>query len=97
MTLAEMMIYFDCYEERESVKAKEIIVTNYNLAYSIALFINNSLNGESIPTINDLYPEMFGEAVKNEEKPVMDYNLIRIKEQLLDFAESHNKKNKTEK
>lgn len=46
------------------------------------------LNGEEVPTLEQVFPNLFNEPQPEKE---VDWAAIRLKEQLLDFAEQHNK------
>ena len=50
--------------------------------------VSSRLNGEEVPTLELVFPNLFNEPQQKEE---VDWDAIRLKEQLLDFAEQHNK------
>lgn len=60
----------------------------------VATFVNNGLNGKPIPSLNELYPNLFTDEVadQEEEKRKEALALALYKEQMLDFAAAHNKK-----
>lgn len=88
MTLEEINLCIKSYQQKEELKAKEILASNYNSAFLIASFVGAMLNGKEIPTISQIYPDQFPDTTKKEEtKAWMIY-----KEQMLDFAIAHNKK-----
>lgn len=87
MTLEEINLCIKSYQQKEELKAKEILASNYNSAFLIASFVGAMLNGEQIPTISQIYPDQFPEPKEEENKAWMIY-----KEQMLDFAIAHNKK-----
>jgi len=58
MTIGEITLTIQTFQKREETKAKEILATNYNLACMITDFIGRSLNGQSIPTIQEVYPSL---------------------------------------
>ena len=60
------------------------------MANLISIDVSCRLNGEEIPTLEQVFPNLFNEPQQEEEKEV-DWAAIRLKEQLLDFAEQHNK------
>lgn len=93
MTVGEVTEYIDVQSEKEKAKAKEVLISNYNLASMVASFIGNALNGDSIPAIQDLYPDMFKEEAKQEEEKNNKLQTAILKEQLLDFAYEANKRN----
>lgn len=87
MTIGEIDLLIKTFQEKEEIRAKEILASNYNLASMIASFIGCSLDGKQIPDINELYPIQF-----QEEKPIEeDKSWMIYKEQMIDFAIAHNK------
>lgn len=87
MTIGEINLLIQTFQEKEEIRAKEILASNYNLASMIASFISCSLAGKQIPDINELYPTQF-----QEEKPIEeDKSWMIYKEQMIDFAIAHNK------
>lgn len=56
LTIGEISRYINA-------KLKSGIRNNYNLASLIASFVNISINGKSLPTIERLYPSLFFEEV----------------------------------
>lgn len=87
MTIGEINLLIQTFQEKEEIRAKEILASNYNLASMIAGFVGCSLAGKQIPDINELYPTQF-----QEEKPIEDDKSWMIyKEQMIDFAIAHNK------
>ncbi len=87
MTLEEINLCIKSYQQKEELKAKEILASNYNSAFLIASFVGAVLNGKEIPTISQIYPDQFPEPKEEENKAWMIY-----KEQMLDFAIAYNKK-----
>lgn len=86
MTIGEIDLLIKTFQEKEEIRAKEILASNYNLASMIASFISCSLAGKQIPDINELYPQF------QEEKPIEeDKSWMIYKEQMIDFAIAHNK------
>ena len=101
MTIGEINLQIETFQEKEKIKAKETLAVNYNLAYMVANFVGRSLNGKKIPSINELYPDTFEtksiEERKQEllERSINDANYIALqKEKLLDFAIARNKQRK---
>ena len=80
------------YQQEQELKAKEAIVTNYNLATMVSSFVMNGMNGKSNPSLLELFPDMFQEELQKqkEEEDARYWQLY--KEQMLDFAAAHNKK-----
>ena len=87
MTIGEIDLLIKTFQEKEEIRAKEILASNYNLASMIASFGGCSLAGKQIPDINELYPTQF-----QENKPIEeDKSWMIYKEQMIDFAIAHNK------
>jgi len=68
------------------------ITNNYNLAVQISYFVNLGLNGKPVPKIEELYPGLF-----TPNKPVEDNRWMLWKEQMIDFANRHNKRRQSQK
>lgn len=103
MTLEEISATMRAYQKSEEMRAKEVLTTNYNIAYLTSSFVLNGLNGRPNPSIQELFPEMFADFAPEEEK---DENGLTERErlaaamymeQMLDFAAAHNKKRHTAK
>lgn len=88
-TIYELQIIIENYIETKTNEVKEKVALTYNNASLIANFVCRGLNGDKIPSLSELYPEMFAEQVKPEEE---DKALQLYKEQFLDFANGHNRK-----
>lgn len=90
MTLEEINLCIKSYQQKEELKAKEILASNYNSAFLIASFVGAVLNGKEIPTISQIYPDQFPELPEPKEEENKAWMIY--KEQMLDFAIAHNKK-----
>ena len=66
------------------------MVHNYSLARNIAVFVSYALNGQDLPSLFDTYPGMFDEYTPKVSKGPAPWEFY--KEQMLDFADKHNKK-----
>lgn len=77
----------EAFQEKEKTRAKEILVSNYNLAFMMATFVGCAFAGKEIPSINELYPDQFKQDIPIEE----DKSWQIYKEQFIDFAIAHNK------
>ena len=67
-TIGEIALYLKVFQENEEAKAKEILVSNYNIAYLTSSFVGCSLNGKPIPSIQQLFPDIFREENVEEQK-----------------------------
>lgn len=92
MTIGEITLIIQTFQKREETKAKEILATNYNLACMITDFIGRSLNGQSIPTIQEVYPSLQNDVDIKPQKKIEPWQIY--KEQMIDYALAHNKKRK---
>lgn len=90
MTISEIMLICDSYNQKQELELKTKLSMNYNLANLVSIFVNLRLNGKEVPTLQETYPEIFGETKQQQEKE--DKSWMIYKEQFLDFARSHNKK-----
>lgn len=86
-TYGEIIDIIQVCQEQEKEKYKAQIANNYELALMIAAFINRANNGETPPELYEVYPSYFD---KPKEESNEDW--LILKEQMLDFAEEHNKK-----
>lgn len=87
-----------CYNIKREEDAKDRLATSYNQAFLTANFINTAMNGGSLPSLSDLYPNIFPKQISDEEiQKERDARAMALyKEQMIDFANAHNKKRKTE-
>lgn len=82
LTLGEILTYIEIYNAKEKDKAKELLATNYNLSYNIAVMMASVLGGSEFPSLEDLYPEQF---------PPQQTNWQFMKDQMLAWAEEANR------
>ena len=82
MTVGEISIHFNAYNEKVKQRQKEIIATNCNLGRLISSFINSTMSGKQIPGIYELYPDLF-------EAPLESWEVYKA--QFADFADRFNK------
>lgn len=85
------MIIENYVEERQN-EVKEKFAFDYNNAVLISNFVCRGLNGDKIPPIEEMYPDIFAAEVKKVEPNKDDKALQLYKEQFLDFANAHNRK-----
>lgn len=88
MTLYEIEIVCDSYNQKQQEDFKTKIAMNYNLANLTSIFVNLRMNGKEIPTLQQTYPDLF----EGEQEEAEDMSWQIYKEQFMDFANSHNKK-----
>lgn len=86
-SLYEITQIIESYNRMKVQELEEYRHKEYSLASLIAHFVGCVLNGNSIPTYEELH-------CPQEEKPVMDNETILLKERLIDFANQHNKQRK---
>lgn len=67
MTLAEMKLIVNAYKEKEDERAKEILASNYELAFNIVTFLGMTLDGKKIPSMNQMYPTAFKKVDENRK------------------------------
>lgn len=89
MTIGEVVFVIDCYNEKVTNEYRKDLALNYALAQNIAVAVGCSFSGKQSPSLYETYPELF-----KEQQPVVkeDKTWMLYKEQMLDFANSHNKK-----
>jgi len=92
MTLKEVQLVIECDNE---MKKQELEVKKHQIyddSYLTALFVGCILNGKTIPSFSEIFPD-----TKSDTKSVtstLDNNTLMIKEKLLDFANKANKRRK---
>ena len=92
MTVGEVVFIINCYNERVTNDYKKDLALNYALAQNIAVAIGCSFSGKQTPSLYETYPELFQEQQPAAAKIKEDKAWMLYKEQMLDFANSHNKK-----
>ena len=92
LSLAELNMIIEAHSEIQEKQLKITAIQNYQLANLISIDVSCRLNGEEVPTLEQVFPNLFNEP--QQEKEEVDWAAIRLKEQLLDFAEQHNKQRK---
>lgn len=91
LSLAELNMIIEAHSEIQERQLKVTAIQNYQLAFLISMDVSCRLNGEEVPTLEQVFPNLFNEPQPEKE---VDWAAIRLKEQLLDFAEQHNKQRK---
>lgn len=90
MTLKEILYYIEAYNTKREVELKQSAIDSYNLASLFSSFIGCALSGKKIPSLSDCYPDFFP---KQENEDIW----MLWKEQLIDYANLHNKNKRKEK
>lgn len=49
------------YNEQRQEEAKERLACNYSIAALTASFVNKALNGKKLPSLGEMYPDIFAE------------------------------------
>ncbi len=100
-TIGEIKIYLEVYKQQEEARVEETLTANYNIAYLTASFVGCSLSGKAIPSIQEVFPNMFRNTIdENQRKENENKAWAMYKEQMLDYMIAHNKhraKRKAEK
>ena len=91
LSLAELNMIIEAHSEIQEKQLKVTAIQNYQLVNLISIDVSCRLNGEEVPTLEQVFPNLFNEPQQEKE---VDWAAIRLKEQLLDFAEQHNKQRK---
>ena len=85
MTYAELATFIE-----QASKAE--IINLYSQANLISSFVVNNLNGKKNPSLESMYPELFG--LKNEEEERSDAYTNFVKDQWIVAAQHYNKMRK---
>lgn len=90
MTLKEILEFIKAVQKKEKQKRQEY----YLEATLIANFVGCVIGGKQIPAIHQVFPEIYQEEVKIDQEK-RDYQAMMLyKEQMLDYANRVNKRNK---
>lgn len=93
MTLKELLEYIKAIQEKEKQKRQ----AQYLQASLTANFVGCVMNGKPIPPIHQVFPEIYQDLVQKEQEE-QDYKAMMLyKEQMLDFANYHNKRRQAKK
>lgn len=87
-TYGEIIDLITLYREKTEAKQKEQIASNYQVAFFTAIFSNRTQAGKQPPSLHEIFPSLFEAELSEEEQA--ENAMIRMKEQMLDFAKSHN-------
>lgn len=82
-TIKEILLLIKTFKDNEKSRKMNM----YDSAQLIATCVLNGLNGKPFPAIHEFYPSLFAAPEPEEDKSWMLY-----KEQMIDFANSFNKK-----
>lgn len=90
MTLKEIILFIKSIQEKEKIKKRDM----YLQASLNANFIGFVINGKQIPPIYDVFPESFADFAQAEREEQEMKAMMLYKEQMIDFANAVNKRNK---
>ena len=90
------MIYIEVYSEKELQKQKMNVSMAYNIASLVNTFINYSFNNKKIPSIEEMFPNLFSENIRDGlSQEEYDNRLARFQEEQI--ARNFEKINKIRK
>lgn len=93
MTLKELLEFIKVIQEKEKIRRQD----TYLQASLTANFVGCILNGKPIPPIHQVFPEIYQDFIQKEQEE-QDYKAMMLyKEQMLDFANYHNKRRQAKK
>lgn len=77
-TLAEIQLLITAKNEQLQEDHKLRLGYDYNLARLVSLFVGQSMAGETIPSIEEVYPELYTKQQPDEEdeQKQLDYQLM---------------------
>lgn len=88
MTIKEINQFIKSIQQREKQNRQNI----YLQASLQANFVGYILNGKQIPPIQNVFPEMYQELIEQDQKRQQELALALYKEQMIDWANAVNKK-----
>lgn len=80
LTLKEITAILNNYKEVEETRAKEQTIIMYNQAHMIADFVSLRLNGKSIPSYEELFPQQQTEETSEAQKE-RDYKAMMLQKE----------------
>lgn len=92
MTIKEVVMIIEAFNERTKNDFKQTLALNYSLAQTIAVAVDCRLNGKQPPSLYETYPDLFAEELKEKRAKEQAAALELYKAQFLDFANRHNKR-----
>lgn len=94
MSLYEINLIIEAQCDKKIAELKQKVSLDYSLAQAISLAVLYRMNNDEVPSLYETYPDLFKEeiAAQDTTKQWQFY-----KEQMLDFANLHNKKRGGEK
>ena len=88
MTIKEINQFIKSIQLIEKQKIQEI----YLQASLQANFVGYILNGEKVPPIQEVFPEIYQDLIEQDQKRQQELALALYKEQMIDWANAVNKK-----
>lgn len=100
MTPCEILFIIRDYNRQIKEKVEEKFIAQYNQAKLIAEFVNYTMGGKKVPTLEEIMPSLSVVADKNKDfkdahngLSELEYKqMMMAKEQFIDFANRRNKK-----
>lgn len=80
-TLKEVTLYIDIYNEKTTNKQRANANNIYNMAYLTTMFIGCSLNKNNIPSVEELFPNLFDTTNDGLSKEEYDKRLAQFQEE----------------
>lgn len=94
MTLEEVELVINAGADKLEYDLRLQVQMQYEQAQNIAVAVTSLLSGKKPPTIQEVYPSLFGVADDTQEQEHKPQMWEIYKEQFLDFANLHNKNRK---
>ena len=92
MTLKEIRIVVDNFITEKENETKITKIKLYNQAYLNSLFIGKMISGKTIPSLEEIFPDVTGVTQEVKEEKKVDNSWIIVKERMIDFANEANKR-----
>lgn len=93
-TYSEITDTIHAYNKKTECMQRYNAMNGYNVARLTASFIGCIFSGDSIPSIESVYPNLTDSNDNTNADNYMNNQLIALKERLLDFANERNKQHK---
>lgn len=95
MTMGEIERAVDSFRRTHQAQLKQRASMDYTLAGIIGLYVAQSFGGSGgveIPTLEQCYPSLFEEEVKEKEQKIEENKMILSEIRLRQFSQQHNQK-----
>lgn len=88
--MLEITQLLDIHKQKQEEEAKTMAINTYNNAYLISMFIGCSFNNKEIPSIEELFPQLFKSPIVQQNQDNEKLQTLFVRDQLKEFARQAN-------